>query len=473
MIRSAISTLLLVCAGYFSYSQEILVQPYLQPGNASSLSKEMKVLIWQTDSIPGKFKVEVSLNSDNQKANVAKISVTKLCLNNKTSLLYRANLNGLKFDVSYQYKVYLNNKPITESIFNTRSKNQNTRFAVMGDCGAGTLQQAQIAYQIYQNKPDFVMIIGDNVYERGLENEYREKFFPYYNAAEANPAVGAPLMKSVPFYLLIGNHDVFGANLDKTPGGLAYFYYSDLPLNAPIPKGVIEPTGNNELVKAFKSNTKPRYPKISNYSFDQGNVHIVCLDANEYTNPLDPNLMPWLVEDLKNSKADWKIVSFHAPGFNSSIAHYDNQYMRLLSPIFEQLEVDLVLNGHVHNYQRSVPLTFDPKKNEDGTQYVVTETGHVDGKFTLDEIYDGITNTKPKGIIYIVSGAGGAPLYDSSISGNPEMWKHEPPENWVPFTKKLISDINSFTFIETEGKKLTLKQLDGQGAEIDHIIMTK
>jgi hypothetical protein len=147
--------------------------------------------------------------------------------------------------------------------------------------------------------------------------------------------------------------------------------------------------------------------------------------------------------------------------------------MRLLSPIFEQLGVDLVLTGHVHNYQRSVPLTFDPKKNEAGTQYVITEEGHVDGKFTLDEIYDGVTNTKPKGIIYIVSGAGGAPLYDSSISGNPELWKHEPPENWVPFTKKLVSDINSFTLIETEGKKLTLKQLDTQGVAFDQIIMTK
>ncbi|MDZ7645921.1 MAG: metallophosphoesterase [Cytophagales bacterium] len=154
----------------------------------------------------------------------------------------------------------------------------------------------------------------------------------------------------------------------------------------------------------------------------------MCLDANSYTNPLDPNLIQWLAEDLRNSKADWKIVAYHHPGFNSSKAHYDYQYMRLLSPIFEQLGVDLVLTGHVHNYQRSVPLTFDPKKNEDGTQYVITEEGHVDGKFTLDEIYDGVTNTKPKGIIYIVSGAGGAPLYDNSISGNPEMWKHEPPE---------------------------------------------
>jgi hypothetical protein len=473
MIRSAISTLLLVCSGFFSFSQEILVQPYLQPGNASSLTKEMKVLIWQTDSIPGKFKVEISLSSPNQKVSEAKISITKLCLNNKTSLLYRASLNGLKFDATYRYKVYLNEKRLMESTFNTRTKNQNTRFAVLGDCGAGTVQQAQIANQIYQNKPEFVLVTGDNVYQRGLENEYRKNFFPYYNSPEANPEVGAPLMKSIPFYLLIGNHDVFGADLDKTPDGLAYFYYSDLPLNGPTPESVIEPTGAQDLVKAFKSNTKPRYPKISNYSFDQGNVHIACLDANSYTNPLDPNLIQWLAEDLRNSKADWKIVTYHHPGFNSSKAHYDYQYMRLLSPVFEQLGVDLVLTGHVHNYQRSVPLTFDPKKNEAGTQYVITEEGHVDGKFTLDEVYDGVTTTKPKGIIYIVSGAGGAPLYDNSISGKPELWKHEPPENWVPFTKKLVSDINSFTLIETEGKKLTLKQLDAQGVAFDQIIMTK
>jgi phosphodiesterase/alkaline phosphatase D-like protein len=236
MIRSVISTLVLVCSGFFSFSQKILVQPYLQPGNASALTKEMKVLIWQTDSIPGKFKVEISLSSPNQKVSEAKISITKLCLNNKTSLLYRASLNGLKFDATYRYKVFLDEKVLTESTFNTRSKNQNTRFAVLGDCGAGTLQQAQIANQIYQSKPEFVLITGDNVYQRGLENEYRKNFFPYYNAAEANPEVGAPLMRSIPFYLLIGNHDVFGADLDKTPDGLAYFYYSDLPLNGPTPR---------------------------------------------------------------------------------------------------------------------------------------------------------------------------------------------------------------------------------------------
>ena len=41
-----------------SSAQKILVTPYLQPGNASTLSKEQKVVIWQTDSIPEAYKVE-------------------------------------------------------------------------------------------------------------------------------------------------------------------------------------------------------------------------------------------------------------------------------------------------------------------------------------------------------------------------------------------------------------------------------
>ncbi|HRG79277.1 MAG TPA: hypothetical protein PL167_06685, partial [Cyclobacteriaceae bacterium] len=99
--------------------------------------------------------------------------------------------------------------------------------------------------------------------------------------------------------------------------------------------------------------------------------------------------------------------------------------------------------------------------------------GRVDGTFTLDQHYDGITNTKPKGIIYIVTGAGGAPLYDPSLSGKPELWKHDPQENWVPFTAKIVSDIHSFTTIETNGKKMVLKQMNAQGVAFDEIMITK
>jgi hypothetical protein len=145
----------------------------------------------------------------------------------------------------------------------------------------------------------------------------------------------------------------------------------------------------------------------------------------------------------------------------------------LLSPLFEKLKVNLVLAGHVHNYQRSAPLLFAPQKNEAGDQYLVSPEGKVNGTFTIDEEFDGNTNTIPKGIIYIVTGAGGAPLYDSNLSLKPELWKHEPEENWQPFTQKLISDRHSFTLIETKGKELILQQIDLTGKIIDQIKVTQ
>jgi hypothetical protein len=66
-----------------------------------------------------------------------------------------------------------------------------------------------------------------------------------------------------------------------------------------------------------------------------------------------------------------------------------------------------------------------------------------------------------------------AGLYDTDMTDKPETWKHEPPENWEPFTSKLISDKHSFTFINTDGKKLTLKQLDENGSVLDEIVITK
>jgi len=454
-------------------AQQMLVSPYLQPGNVSSLIKEEKVLLWQTDSVPGKYKIEYYATNDGKKIALAKIRSDELKLKNKTTFLYRATLNKLKFDADYTYKVSLNDQVITEGSFTTRTKKDQTKFAVFGDCGAGTPQQAQIAYQVYQQKPQFVLVTGDNVYRYGLENEYRSNFFPYYTAKEADTLSGAPLMQSLPFYMIIGNHDVYGADFDKTPDGMAYFYYNDLPLNGPSVEQTVSVKGNNELVKAFKSNSGSRFPKMLNFSFDYGNVHFACIDANPHANPTEPALVQWLAEDLKNSRATWKIVSFHHPGFNSSKAHYDYQTMRLLSPILEKLDVDLVLNGHVHNYQRTLPLTFDPKLDSTGTHYVVSDAGRVDGKFTLDETFDGVTNTKPKGIIYIVTGAGGAPLYDPSISGQPDLWKHDPQDNWVPFTAKIVSDKHSFTLVETDGKKLVLKQIDAKGSLIDEITITK
>lgn len=458
-------------------AQNILVPPYIQPGNVSTLAKEEKVIIWQTDSIPGTFKVEFALGSSLasvKKPSTTKVSSVKLSLLNKTTYLYRATLPKLQFDQTYVYKVSLNNRTIAENTFETRTKKAQTKFAVFGDCGIGSPEQAKIAYQVYQHKPQFALITGDMVYSYGREEEYRARFFPYYLTPAPTPNRGAPLMQSIPFYMMLGNHDIYSADFDKHPDGLAFFYYNDLPLNAPTTALTVKAEGTNTaLIKAFEKNTAPRYPKIANYSFDYGNVHVAVLDANYYINPLDPELVEWLKRDMKNSKADWKMVAYHHPAFNSSPTHYEYQIMRLLAPICEELGVDMVLTGHVHNYQRTVPLKFDPAIDSTNNRYVVSEAGSVDGKFTLDTKFDGINTTRADGIIYIVSGAGGATLYDNQISDNPELWKKGTPENWAPYTTKLISDVHSFTMIETDGKKLILKQIDADGKTIDTITVTK
>ena len=177
-----------------------------------------------------------------------------------------------------------------------------------------------------------------------------------------------------------------------------------------------------------------------------------------------------MIEDLADSKdAVWHFVLYHHPGFSSSREHFEQQQMRLLAPVFEKGKVDIVFNGHVHNYQRSFPLQFVPDKK--GTLLVggkenKTVRGRVvTGKWTLDKSFDGKTNKKPKGVIYVVSGAGGQTLY------NPE--QQAEPDTWQKFTGKFISKIHSFTVVDVKGKTLKLKQVDVNGKAVDAVEITK
>ncbi len=93
---------------------------------------------------------------------------------------------------------------------------QPQRFVAFGDCGAGTPEQKAIAYRTFLSKPDYVMIPGDIVYGKGLVSEYRDKFWPIYNADEPSPSSGAPLLRSTLFVAAPGNHDIASRDLGKT-----------------------------------------------------------------------------------------------------------------------------------------------------------------------------------------------------------------------------------------------------------------
>ncbi len=79
--------------------------------------------------------------------------------------------------------------------------------------------------------------------------------------------------------------------------------------------------------------------------------------------------------------------------------------------------------------------------------------------------FDGKTNTRPKGIIYIVTGAGGQDLY------NPE--QTDQPDTWQKFTDKFLAKKHSLSAVDVNGQTFNLKQIDIDGKVIDTFTITK
>ena len=162
---------------------------------------------------------------------------------------------------------------------------------------------------------------------------------------------------------------------------------------------------------------------------------------------------------------------YHHPAFNVGDEHYREQHMRVLSPLFEAHGVDVCLHGHEHVYQRTVPMRFAPK---DTTKAGPSHGSNrlIPGTFTLDTAFDGKTKTKPDGIIYITTGAGGKELYDPGFDDAPEKWVH-PEDNNVAYVARFLSSVHSFTVLDLDGPTLTLTQIDETGKERDRIQVTK
>jgi len=456
----------------YNQQPDFLVKPYLQIGK--SPSPESLQLLWHAAVSNDAWLVEYKsirgnewIRSENQTS--SKIAVAGV----DPFAVYSDSFIGLEPGSTFMYRVSKNGRVVFSAEAKAlKSPEQSYRVAISGDMGAGSNTAKRIAFEINKAKPDMVAIAGDIVYNRGLLSEYRTKFWPVYNKDDAD-TLGAPLMRSIPFVAAVGNHDALGRDLNAYPEALAYYYFWDQPMNGPNGKegGAFVPAlvGSDINKKAFYDAAGDKYPRMTNFSFDQGNAHWTVLDSNPYVDWNDSTLRDWVAKDLAAAaNATWRIVLFHHPGFNSSRAHYEQQQMRLIAPILENGKVDIVFAGHVHNYQRTYPMLFKPDNL--GNQLVAGANNikigkTVNGRWTLDKKFDGKRHTKPKGVIYITTGAGGQGLY------NPEQQKDT--DSWQKFTVKFVSTVHSFTIMDVEGNTLILRQVNIDGKGVDTIKITK
>lgn len=459
--------------------------PYIQPGVNSRLQhdRESMVVAWQTQEGPADFSVDFGPTDRYGRTVISQSSARPAGHggDGESRLNWATTIEGLGLARKYFYRVRGNGTTLAEGYFTTRQpRGQRIRFVSFGDNSYGDLSDRAIAYQTYRQHPDFVMNCGDNVYESGTDDEYQRYFFPVYNADAAGVRLGAPLLRSVPFYTVIANHDVQGkdangheiADFSRNPDALAFYTAMHLPLNGSKTPSHPTPTmGPSERIARFQACAGERFPGMANYSFDYGDAHFLCLDSNRYIDPNDAALQAWVTADLTGTDALWTFVIFHHPPFNVGHEHYDVQHMRVMAPLFEAHGVDIVLSGHEHTYQRARPLRFSP--NGPGRSADLgAKDRRVPGAFTIDRHFDGIGQTRPSGVIYIVTGAGGKHLYDPGFTGNPSLWTH-PDDDRVDYVTTMVTDRHSLSVFDIDGGHLTMTQIDEAGQEIDRMVVTK
>ena len=207
----------------------------------------------------------------------------------------------------------------------------------------------------------------------------------------------AEMTRSIAFWPCLGNHDI------AEPGfGAAYREVFELPDNGP--RGL-----------------KPEH----NYWFDYASARIAVLDSNLGPDDLEKSVAPWLRSVFQDSNARWKFVAFHHPPYTTGKHQPSLDVQRALVPAFEAVGVDVVFCGHDHLYERTRPLRAGNS----------VESG---------------------GVTYIVSGAGGAELYET-----------KPPADRPDYFVSVFNEKHSFTLVTINGDALVGKQITIDGRTID------
>lgn len=281
------------------------------------------------------------------------------------------DLSGLKPSTQYTYTITAGGKASKEYSYKTPAfGGESFTFAAVGDpqlyannLSANVEGWTKTVNEVLSDGTDysFLFSLGDQINEyyaqdgsnlSKVESEY-SGFFNNEN------------LRSIALATLVGNHD-------NGNNSTLYTEHFQMP-------GVTSYGQNRE--------------GDGDYSFTYGGVQFMVLN----TSNLSIAEHKAFLEDTlkKNPNANWNVVCFHKSIYSvaSHVTEGDIVQLRTgLSPIFKQLGIDVVLQGHDHVYARSYimggedGMTADVQKNEDGT--------------ALTDIY------QPNGVQYVTLNSG-------------------------------------------------------------------
>src|SRR5262249_30973087 len=305
--------------------------------------------------------------------------------------MHEVHLCGLQPDTQYSYQVggvgadgrmAFSETYQFRTAPDTSSTSSQVTVVVLGDSRGGYTDLATLVAQInMMATPDLVLYSGDAVTLGPVQTEWDS----FFNAIE-------PLARQAPIISAQGNHDLNSVN-----------YYSMFAM-----------PGDEE-----------------NYGLTYGPFHLTVVnDTPEDTADIMGKVKSFLDSDLTaNDSAPWKILMHHRPLWSASVAHGGDMMLQTVwGPIIDAHKVDLVQNGHDHDYERSKPMRgMTPQA------------------------------TPADGTIFVVSGGAGAQLYD----------------NGTGFWTQLSEKTYSFVVLHVRRGMLQMNAFRVDGSMLDSLTITK
>ena len=301
------------------------VEPYLQFATRTSI-----VVMGET-AAPTTCEVEYGAVFPPDK--VAKVE--------KADTLHEVRLDNLQPRTKYFYRMVCTDadgrkvmgKPST--FFTAVDAGDAYSFTVFGDTQRNPVVTGKVAKLMWDRRPNFVLHLGDVVDDGPDQKQWTDDLFKSCQ----------PLFARVPMYPCIGNHEKNHA---------FYYRYFSLP--------------------------KPEY----HYSFRYGNGEFFTVDTNKAVDA-DSEQYKWLDKALAASDAKWKVCYHHHPCFSSDNDDYGNTEKanstygapkhKALIALYEKHNVDLVMNGHIHAYERTHPIRAGKVDAKTGVTYVTSGGG--------------------------------------------------------------------------------------------------
>ena len=302
-----------------------------------------------------------------------------------------AKFNSLSYNRTYRYRVFNDDLASSWHSFKTQADStDHFSFVFLGDVQDTLHGKTRLFMENIRHRyplVDFYMFVGDFA-ERPMNAYWEEAYHSVDSIAPSKPIIVSP-----------GNHE----------------YLKGLTR-------VLE----RRFAQVFSYLLESRYKGNNVYSIDYKDATVITLDSNR-----DPWFLfsqrEWLEKTLKASKKKWKIVMLHHPVYSIK-GSMNNLAVRLMfDDLFREYGVDLVLQGHEHNYARmtvkqdnggmitpvylvshaspkSYNLEFNDRYDRFGTNHrfyqivdIDTDTLRLKTYLENDSLYDDLAIAKVKG----------------------------------------------------------------------------